>query len=159
MVSLPEVRLDVDDVLALPARSGRQRPPGNPATTCCQAGAVLDALALSCTPGPYLPGEEPYDDVPEPVNSAVELRTDAATLAERLAAHDRIHGAGKTSRPPQPRSEGDRDAERDSARADLRKIAAREVRLGGPACRSWHRHTPRRASPSPGRGARPGPAA
>ncbi|MFF9432063.1 hypothetical protein [Streptomyces sp. NPDC014746] len=98
-----------------------------------ETGAVLDALALSCTPGPYLPGEEPYDDVPEPVDSAVELRTDAAMLAERLVAHDRIHGGGKTSRPPQPRTDGDRDAERDSARAYLRRewIAAREVRLGG----------------------------
>ncbi|MGW1767349.1 hypothetical protein ACWCQL_25225 [Streptomyces sp. NPDC002073] len=67
-----------------------------------EAGAVLDALALSCTPGPYLPGEEPYDDVPEPVNSAAELRTDAAMLAERLVAHDRIHGEGKTSRPRSP---------------------------------------------------------
>ncbi|MFB7171627.1 hypothetical protein ACFCYM_12490 [Streptomyces sp. NPDC056254] len=98
-----------------------------------ETGAVLDALALSCTPGPYLPGEEPYDDVPEPVDSAVELRTDAAMLAERLVAHDRIHGGGKTSRPPQPRTDGDRDAERDSARAYLRRewIATREVRFGG----------------------------
>ncbi|RSS60386.1 hypothetical protein [Streptomyces sp. WAC06614] len=60
-----------------------------------EAGAVLDALSLSCTPGPYLPGEEPYDDVPEPVDSAVGLRTDAAMLAERLVAHDRIHGEGR----------------------------------------------------------------
>ncbi|WP_411078383.1 hypothetical protein [Streptomyces sp. cmx-10-25] len=96
-----------------------------------ETGAVLDALALSCTPGPYLPGEEPYDDAPEPQDSAVELRTDAAMLAERLVAHDRAHGGGTTSRPPRPRTDGDRDAERDAARAYLRRewIAAREARL------------------------------
>ncbi|MFJ5548659.1 hypothetical protein [Streptomyces sp. NPDC093225] len=96
-----------------------------------EAGAVLDALALSCTPGPYLPGEEPYEDVPEPVDSAVELRTDAAMLAERLVAYDRLHTSGKTSRPPQPRTDGDRDAERDSARAYLRRewIANRELQF------------------------------
>ncbi|MFE6462374.1 hypothetical protein ACFVP0_33625 [Streptomyces cinereoruber] len=75
------------------------------------------------------PGD--YDDAPEPQDSAVELRTDAAILAERLVAHDRAHGGGTTSRPPQPRTDGNRDAERDSARAYLRRewIAAREAHL------------------------------
>ncbi|MFJ3728846.1 hypothetical protein ACIPYQ_40670 [Streptomyces sp. NPDC090045] len=57
-----------------------------------EASAVLDALALSCTPGPYLPGEEPYDDVPEPVDSAVELRTDAASREWIAAREVRLGG-------------------------------------------------------------------
>ncbi|GAB1340036.1 hypothetical protein ACE1SV_66260 [Streptomyces sp. E-15] len=54
-------------------------------------------------------------------------------LVERMVANDRIHGSGKTSRPPQPRTDRDRDTERDSARAYLSRewIVTREVRLGG----------------------------
>ncbi|MFH7598050.1 hypothetical protein WDV06_23560 [Streptomyces racemochromogenes] len=99
-----------------------------------EVGAVLDALALSCRPGPYRLGEDPYEEDPEPADAGVDLRTDAAGIAEQLVAYDRIHGGGTTACPP-AHPGGDRDTERDMARAYLRRewIAFREGFFPSPA--------------------------
>ena len=81
-----------------------------------EAGATLDAIALSCPPGPYLP--DPYHEGSQPPPRADELRADAGDLAEALVSHDRRHG---TNRTPLPAPTPHRDASRDQARAYLRR--------------------------------------
>ncbi|MGP4115152.1 hypothetical protein ACTWP5_30145 [Streptomyces sp. 4N509B] len=81
-----------------------------------EAGAVLDAVALSCPLGPYLP--DSCQEGPEPPPRADELRAEAGQIAEALLTHDREHGTNAT---PTPDPVEERDASREQARAYMRR--------------------------------------
>ncbi|MFF4364555.1 hypothetical protein [Streptomyces sp. NPDC001594] len=111
-----------------PSRAAHRRLPGPCTERTSRRSPKRNSGTARVGPAPAPQGRhDPYEDALEPRLAHIEIRTDAATLAEELVAYDLAHGT--STRPP--RATGDRD--RDAARAYLRRewVAYREsaVRL------------------------------